>query len=55
MGRAWQFEYEGALYHVLYRGNEQRDIFYDDQDCLLFLKKIDEMSERFEIDIFALC
>jgi len=53
MGRAWRIEYEGALYHILSRGNEQRDIFYDDQDRLLFLATIGEMSERFEIDVFA--
>ena len=32
-------------------GNEQNDIFYDDQDRLLFLDSIGEMSERFEIDV----
>jgi REP element-mobilizing transposase RayT len=53
MGRAWRIEYEGALYHILSRGNEQKDIFYDDQDRLLFLKTIGEMYERFEIDVFA--
>jgi REP-associated tyrosine transposase len=53
MGRAWRIEYEGALYHILSRGNEQKDIFYDDQDRLLFLTTIGEMSERFEIDVFA--
>jgi putative transposase len=53
MGRAWRIEYEGALYHILSRGNEQKDIFYDDQDRLLFLKTIGEMSDRFEIDVFA--
>ncbi len=44
MGRAWRIEYEGALYHILSRGNEQNDIFYDDQDRLLFLETIGEMS-----------
>ena len=27
MSRAWRIEYAGALYHVLSRGNERRDIF----------------------------
>ncbi len=53
MGRAWRIEYEGALYHILSRGNEQKDIFYDDPDRVVFLKTIGEMSERFEIDVFA--
>ena len=53
MGRAWRIEFEGALYHILSRGNEQKDIFYDDQDRQLFLQTIGEMSERFDIDVFA--
>ena len=53
MARAWRIEYEGALYHVLSRGNEQRPIFIDNDDRLLFLETLEEMSERFEVDIFA--
>jgi REP element-mobilizing transposase RayT len=53
MARAWRIEYEGALYHVLSRGNEQRPIFIDNDDRLLFLETLGEMSERFEIDVFA--
>jgi hypothetical protein len=26
MGRAWRIEYEGALYHMLSRGNEQKEV-----------------------------
>jgi len=32
MSRPWRIEYEGALYHVLSRGNDKRDIFYEDND-----------------------
>ena len=53
MARAWRIEYEGALYHVLSRGNERQDIFIDDDDRKLFLATVGDMSERFEIDIFA--
>ena len=53
MGRAWRIEYEGALYHILSRGNEQKEIFYDNQDRLQFLETIGEMSERYKTDIFA--
>lgn len=53
MGRAWRIEFDGAFYHVLSRGNEKRDIFYDDNDRLLFLDMLGEMSWRFEVDIFA--
>lgn len=53
MARAWRIEYEGALYHVLSRGNEQRAIVIDDEDRVLFLGTLAQMSERFEVDIFA--
>jgi len=53
MSRAWRIEYEGALYHLLSRGNEPSDIFIDDYDRKSFLAAIEEMSERFEIDVFA--
>ena len=53
MGRAWRIEYEGAFYHVLSRGNEKRDIFFDDDDRWLFLDMLGEMTWRFAVDIFA--
>jgi REP element-mobilizing transposase RayT len=53
MARPWRIEYEGALYHVFSRGNNQQDIFVTDDDRYLFLDTIDQMSERFDIDIFA--
>ena len=53
MARAWRIEYDGAFYHVLSRGNEQQDIFRDDQDRTRFLESTGEMSEHFDIVIFA--
>jgi REP element-mobilizing transposase RayT len=53
MGRAWRIEYDGAFYHILSRGNERKDIFLDDKDRRTFLSVIGEMSERFEINLFA--
>jgi REP element-mobilizing transposase RayT len=53
MARAWRIEYPGALYHVLSRGNERRDIFFDDRDRHLFLTTLGEMSQRFGVEIFA--
>jgi REP element-mobilizing transposase RayT len=53
MTRAWRIEFEGALYHVLSRGNERRDIFFDDDDRRLFLDTLGDMTQRFEIDVFA--
>ena len=53
MGRAWRIEYEGALYHLMSRGNDGQDIYLNDDDRNLFLETISVMSERFEVDIFA--
>ncbi len=53
MGRSWRIEYEGALYHVLSRGNERREIFYGDDDRRSFLATLGDMAERFEIDLYA--
>ena len=53
MSRPWRIEYKGALYHLLSRGNEHSDIFVDDKDRGNFLNTVGEMSQRFDIDIFA--
>ena len=37
MARPWRIEYDGAYYHVLSRGNEGGEIFYDDKDRRVFV------------------
>jgi uncharacterized membrane protein YjdF len=53
MSRPWRIEYEGALYHLLSRANEGKDIFDDDRDCRIFLKTVEEMSKRFAMSVYA--
>ena len=53
MARPLRIEFEGAMYHILSRGNERRDIFLDADDCETFLGVLKVMSERFGVDIFA--
>jgi REP element-mobilizing transposase RayT len=53
MGRPWRIEYPGALYHVLSRGNERREIFFGGADRYMFLDILGEMSGRFAVEIFA--
>lgn len=53
MARQWRIEYEGALYHVLSRGNEKRSIVIDDEDRALFLETLGRMSNRFDVEIYA--
>ena len=37
----WRIEYEGPLYHVFSRSNNQQDIFVSDDERYLFLDTID--------------
>ena len=53
MTRQWRIEFEGAYYHILSRGNERRNIFHDNDDRISFLEILGNMSERFEVDIYA--
>jgi len=53
MARPLRIEFEGAIYHILSRGNERRDIFLGDDDYDVFLSVLEEMSDRFEVDICA--
>ena len=37
MARKPRIEYEGAVYHVMCRGNRQENIYKADKDCEMFL------------------
>ena len=53
MVRQWRIEFEGAYYHVLFRGNKRRDIFCDDKDRRYFLAVLGKMAKRFAVEIYA--
>ena len=53
MARPWRIQYDGAYYHVLSRGNEGRDIFYDHADRKVFLETLGETSERFDVEVYV--
>lgn len=53
MARQWRIEYSGALYHVLSRGNGGQDIFNTDDDRTLFLDLLEELVQRFNLEIYA--
>ena len=46
MARPLRIEYEGAMYHVMCRGNNGRDIFFGDDGCKKFLDTLDEACIR---------
>jgi len=49
MARPLRIEYEGALYHITARGNEQRNIFLDHADRLKFLSILNESYLKYGI------
>jgi putative transposase len=53
MARQWRIEFPGAIYHVLSRGNDRREIFCSDNDRQRFLELLGDMGERFEIEVHA--
>jgi REP element-mobilizing transposase RayT len=48
-------EFENAVYHVMARGNEQRQIFRSDQDRDLFLQALAEMVSQFGVLVHVYC
>jgi putative transposase len=55
MARPWRIQYEGAVYHVISRGNERQDIFLEDRDRLDFLGLLARASGGFDLRIMAFC
>lgn len=45
----------GVIYHVLNRGNGQRELFSKDADFAAFVKLLGEAMQRFEVDLLAWC
>src|SRR6266705_1694555 len=47
MSRSLRLEFPGALFHVTQRGNNQHDIFVDDQDRIFFLELLGKCVNRY--------
>jgi len=45
MARKPRVEFDGALYHVIVRGNHRRDIFRDTTDRVTYLERIEHYRE----------
>jgi REP element-mobilizing transposase RayT len=55
MARPIRLEAEGAVYHVIARGNERRAIFRDDRDREEYLNRLARYRERFGFKLLAYC
>lgn len=53
MSRPLRMDYPDTFYHVLSRGNEKRDIYYDERDYFRFLDCLEQMVGRFNLEIHA--
>jgi putative transposase len=46
MGRSPRIEFQGAIYHVMCRGDRSEAVFLDDKDCGLFIDTLGEVCGR---------
>ena len=53
MARQWRISFPGALYHIMSHGNGNQDIFLCDKDRSLFLSLLEDLSDRFNLEIYA--
>jgi len=53
MARPLRMDYPDAFYHVLSRGNEKRDIYFNQGDYLRFLDILEKTVERFNLEVHA--
>lgn len=55
MARPLRIEYPGAFYHIIARGNEQKDLYRDDKDRERFLGYLETAVGRYKAVIHVYC
>ncbi len=55
MPRKPRLHLPGGLYHVILRGNDRQDIFFEDEDRLAFYRLLEEGTRRFGYRVHAFC
>jgi putative transposase len=53
MARPLRLEFEGAIYHLLGRGNARQRIFASERDQLEFLRLLEASTKRFDVAVLA--
>src|SRR4030042_6206961 len=53
MARKPRIEFEGALYHVITRGNQRQQIFKATEDYELYLKILGDYKARYDFVLYA--
>ncbi len=55
MARPLRIEFEGAVYHIISRGNAKQDIFLNEEDRKAFFSVLAKAVKRFEWLCHAYC
>jgi putative transposase len=55
MARPLRLEAEGAVFHVIARGNERKAVFRDDRDRQEYLNRLIRCRDRFGLRVLAFC
>jgi len=55
MARKPRLQFEGAIYHVTFRGNAKMNIFIDDADRIRLKERIAESAEDFHVRVYLYC
>ena len=55
MARLLRVEFEGAVYHVMARGNEGRRIFRDNEDRQVFFSTLEQCIENYGLQVYGFC
>jgi putative transposase len=55
VARKLRIQYEGAIYHIMNRGDHREDIFLDDKDRELFLETLGQACDKTDWQIHAWC
>jgi REP element-mobilizing transposase RayT len=53
MARKPRVEFDGALYHVIVRGNQQQAIFQDNKDRATYLERLEHYRKRYGFVLYA--
>ena len=43
------------IYHIILRGNDKQDIFFDKQDYVKFINEVVKAKEKYQYDLYAYC
>ena len=55
MPRKMRVQYQGAIYHLMSRGDRREDVFLDDVDRQDFLKTLAETCQKTGFQVHAYC